>query len=85
MFMGMEGHGNPFMNLDGIEATWKIEIFITALQKPSCLPKLQYQLTPAFQGVPPLQWGKSGMRMLNRPRARPTLWASSSSMLCGRR
>lgn len=48
MFMGMEGHGNPFMNLDGIEATWNIEIFITALQKPSCLPKLQYQLTPAF-------------------------------------
>ena len=85
MFMGMEGHGNPFMNLDSIEATWNIEIFIAALQKPSCLPKLQFQLTPAFQGVPPLQWGKSGMRMPNRPRARPTLWASSSSMLCGRR
>ena len=33
MFMGMEEHGNPFMNMECIEATWNIEIFIAALQK----------------------------------------------------
>ena len=46
--MGVEGHGNPFMNMECIEATWKIEVFIVALQTTSCLPKLQFQLTPAF-------------------------------------